>query len=977
MSLYLGRVGDQVRGICTLEQGLREGRVSLLRPRTSYTSLGIAPETVPGYDATDKMSTVYSGWYRCSPNNSISSPCVGTNDTALLTALSRQRVENSSALDMMLRSMYDSGMPLVPSGAWGFAFEEDGLWRGFPYYSLDGILNFTTPCERTGKEQVGYDPRCRPWYQGAITTSGVFFTSPYVFAQTPQSLPQVGLPPLGVTAALKSVSSDGTLVGVCMADFELKGAQDAAVAPFLTNGFSFLANADGNIILHPKVDWSQLDTVPSVMQTVFGSAASDDSAGVRQFRDTVIAGIQTGTPGLLVVSIPWVPAGETTQQDSPWFVVWRPVAGTTYTIVLMVPQLDVDAVTSSATAEAANAVTSITIGGSLIVVFFSAIASLAVFQTAVLISNPILLLRDLVKRVSARDFSGTIPGFQAITREMAHLASVFRELYVVIQRANESVKAGRPQAAVARLERALRVFARLGNERGQGMCHNNLGGAYLATGDVYEAIKHLRRSVEFAELATQTFFAHISKSLRERDETLVLGAVTLSGSLADGDPVSPSLLGGMTPSEVADAFGLAVQEARRQENLGRALLMLHGPEFVAEAAFVLERARRTIEWLATVPPPPEMEASHRPGDKSPSADEERRLLVTHGVLQSKVRVLSILCRAHAMGSILVRERMGRATSMLALKSAQDVHASLLHTVTELEAVAADLPASGDGRRFEPKEVIDMRVAIASAVLLRAQGRSAHALAILELAIRSSQSVVAAVCKDAYQTMAFILERDFGMTSSVSSLQRVPPPLRDVIIMLDNSGSMAGELTVAVRDGLKDVILTSMSPTDRVALFYFSSKVQRVFGLHERGHTKSEQLQGMLTALDRIPTPWGETACYDAVSRGIDMLEAEPRAGSPSGRTSVILCVTDGEDNASETSFEDLSRKASHFCSMSRTAVVFATLRHVSTHSSLEAIAAVSNGGAVIEVDRSLSGLPRVLDQLAQRESPAGVLFESY
>jgi len=58
----------------------------------------------------------------------------------------------------------------------------------------------------------GYDPRLRPWYQGAKTSKGHFWTDVYVFFtdQNP-----------GVTAAYPVLDPDGTVLGVFGLDIEL------------------------------------------------------------------------------------------------------------------------------------------------------------------------------------------------------------------------------------------------------------------------------------------------------------------------------------------------------------------------------------------------------------------------------------------------------------------------------------------------------------------------------------------------------------------------------------------------------------------------------------------------------------------------------------------------------------------------------------------------------------------------------------
>ena len=84
-----------------------------------------------------------------------------------------------------------------------------------------------------------YDPRTRPWYDGALATEGPAFTDPYVFftSQTP-----------GVTASV-SVLDGEQLAGVVGVDIDL-----AQLSAFLSdlklgdNGTAFIISSGGNVI---------------------------------------------------------------------------------------------------------------------------------------------------------------------------------------------------------------------------------------------------------------------------------------------------------------------------------------------------------------------------------------------------------------------------------------------------------------------------------------------------------------------------------------------------------------------------------------------------------------------------------------------------------------------------------------------------------------------------------------------------------
>jgi adenylate cyclase len=94
--------------------------------------------------------------------------------------------------------------------------------------------------------QDDFDPRTRPWYQGAVNARDLYWTDVYVFftERTP-----------GVTAALPLVSADGGVAAVYGIDITL-----AALSRFLegieigTTGRAMIVDAEGRLIAFPEPD---------------------------------------------------------------------------------------------------------------------------------------------------------------------------------------------------------------------------------------------------------------------------------------------------------------------------------------------------------------------------------------------------------------------------------------------------------------------------------------------------------------------------------------------------------------------------------------------------------------------------------------------------------------------------------------------------------------------------------------------------
>ncbi|MDI2591634.1 methyl-accepting chemotaxis protein [Pseudomonas sp. N3-W] len=88
----------------------------------------------------------------------------------------------------------------------------------------------------------GFDPRVRPWYKGAESSSTATLTEPYIDAATGQTIISIA------TASKKN----GQSVGVVGGDLSLQTLIDTLSARDISGmGYAFLVSADGKILVHP------------------------------------------------------------------------------------------------------------------------------------------------------------------------------------------------------------------------------------------------------------------------------------------------------------------------------------------------------------------------------------------------------------------------------------------------------------------------------------------------------------------------------------------------------------------------------------------------------------------------------------------------------------------------------------------------------------------------------------------------------
>ena len=114
---------------------------------------------------------------------------------------------------------------------------------------------------------------------------------------------------------------------------------------------------------------------------------------------------------------------------------------------------------------------------------------------------------------------------------------------------------------------------------------------------------------------------------------------------------------------------------------------------------------------------------------------------------------------------------------------------------------------------------------------------------------------------------------------------------ELIVAVDISGSMAPSMPKLKR-AVKD-FLGAVPSNDAVTLLGFNDNV---FALTRKTTDPPERVR----AVDRL-APWGATALYDVILRGIDML------GRQTGRKALVV-FTDGEDQGSHVAIEDVERR---------------------------------------------------------------------
>jgi len=149
---------------------------------------------------------------------------------------------------------------------------------------------------------------------------------------------------------------------------------------------------------------------------------------------------------------------------------------------------------------------------------------------------------------------------------------------------------------------------------------------------------------------------------------------------------------------------------------------------------------------------------------------------------------------------------------------------------------------------------------------------------------SSQAVV----PDGY----VLVKKEVSKTVQVSQVSASPS--KDVYVLLDVSGSMDGSKLTQAKEGLK-TIHQFLREDDRLAIITFDSNAY--FKLKPRPNGQVKRQNELPELLDRIFARGG-TALYDAIWLAIDQMKDK-------SRPTLFVVLTDGEDNSSKHSLDDV------------------------------------------------------------------------
>ncbi|ORY49936.1 hypothetical protein BCR33DRAFT_556985 [Rhizoclosmatium globosum] len=374
----------------------------------------------------------------------------------------------------------------------------DGGWRIYPLvYNLSTFnpLN-NTFCngEDVAPEfrgSAGFKPICRQFYLTAINAyppskpgppNGItpaVFTKPYPSAITGQLL----------VGASISLYKNKQFYGVISLQILVASlANKLANTPILNNGYIYIIEKGGNVVLYPQSRTSlniyNADMTTSVSAVEFNSDAGLTTAFLNQvnaLKDTNRTGTFKKPDG------------------STWTFSAATVNSTSHILIVVAPNSDISALSDSMKRSyvtlLAVAVT-ITVLCTVIAAWISYRVTGSLAQK---ILNPMESMVANLRNIAVNELHFEFENKPLFSQELNNVNDNFKNLLTAVRFGNTAYYNDDLMLALDNYLAAEAMMIRLGNERGQGVCANNLGNVYrMLDGEFQKAVHSYNRAVAIA-----------------------------------------------------------------------------------------------------------------------------------------------------------------------------------------------------------------------------------------------------------------------------------------------------------------------------------------------------------------------------------------------------------------------------------------------------------------------------------------------
>ncbi len=433
---FLGQVSVDLDRVAEYNRDLLDNEVNITGTRTSYHQNGLPTPPI----------TVFSNRYGKNINTTYSDYVNITNITPKMATL----ISKSAYMDYLFEPIYASNSLYVTI----FAGYEDYFSRAFPYIQNSRPKN--------------QDVTSKDWYVSAKALNGqIYYTEN-------QSV-------VGPTLILSKLVEykNGTDIGSVCVEIELSSIRSTIDAiKVQKTGYIILVDNSGNALVHPGLGSTELSKDLTLLET--------NSADFQ----IIIDKIKAGNTGI----------DKFTKLGKTWIIAYTPVGKGGYSIASLVPESEI-------VESGENLIGSIFGANSLMIIILIillvaifCVVIFAVLKTSKRITYPIKQLTGSIDNMVRGDLSQEIPLDKKYQKnEIGVLAQSFQALLITMRLGNQSYYQGDTYIAYKNYAAALELFKTTYNNKGQGICWNNLGNIFRTWGEFEKAKEAYDESINIAD----------------------------------------------------------------------------------------------------------------------------------------------------------------------------------------------------------------------------------------------------------------------------------------------------------------------------------------------------------------------------------------------------------------------------------------------------------------------------------------------
>lgn len=830
------------------------------------------------YAASVTTSYNFTGYFLKTDDNcgSAGSTCAQTQ-TSFETRL-------TSLFDLKLRSYFYNGNFV---SFYQFALDSNGYTRYLPYQKsttnsepascviqdspgLCHSIYTNSKCSNNNAyfSYPPYDARCRSWYQLGLSEKNA--TNDYAYFQ----YPRIASNGQYVLTGAVPIRYNNQFYGVLNSNYLISTLSNAInTLTILKSGYVYIINSGDNvtdIVLYPNL--------PSVCTTVI-CAEGFSTSEYNAFYENVLSRL-AADPSLAFTTI-------YKKGGSNWRISTYPVAygSVKYTLLATVPDSEVlEASNDTQDAIDKTVVIMIVVFVILMVVF---LISYYFFTNALIhaVVTPINDLRRIFEKVKNEDYHHEIPK-RSTSYDLDILMEALSNLLIALRFGSETFARGNPHLAERIFTEALQVFTLTNNQRGIGACYNNLAAVKLSKRIFIEAEELNKKAIDNArELIQQELKRHHHTTTLDGVEK----EVSVSGSKHGvtntperqrlqrllSDRQGNLVVTYLEQTRFSDAFQLLEQLLEEDKNslylkgcvvkqgiLGQYYLK-QGEISSAEKIFT--SALTFIEQTESMLPKPESPPSNEPQS------------VEHKAAQA---------------SIALQRDESYSSKQIALYN------------------LALLIEAKEKKRLEDKDITvqlqAVEVIIQHYLIALTQVPVMHTNTVKNILITIKRYLAqysSAWGKNDFPQQIDLLAEQFDFQLTADKAGKgggaVSGSAKRVVFAIDYSGSMSGTKIRSARENLEMIFNKHIHSDDSISIITFNERVTTILPLTmKRGNEET-----ITNDINRLTSPNGSTAFYDAVHRSLMMLKSSTSFTS----NDWIIALTDGDDNSSMYSRDTLIR----------------------------------------------------------------------